>query len=123
MATARERPGWGIWLLFVAAVIAFVVSLYDFFIAWGINHTIGTGIVLVSTAIMAVAALVILVWRAMPASLRVLLLIGLALDLIGTGVAAYFLAAWLLLALMIVAAIGWFGTVFSGASQPREQMA
>jgi len=123
MPTARERPGWGIWLLFLAAVVAALASLYDFLIAWGINHTLGAGIVLVTTIIMAVAALAMLTWRAMPNWLRVLLLIGLAVDVIGTGVAAYFLTAWVLLILMIIAAIGWFGTVFSGANKPREQMA
>lgn len=123
MPTASTRAEWGRWLLFVAAALGVLVSLYDFFLAWGISHTVGTGIVLVSTAIMAVSALAFLIWRAMPAWLRVLLLIGLALDVIGTGVAAYFLTAWLLLALMVVAAIGWFGTVFSGSGKPREQMA
>jgi hypothetical protein len=123
MASARERPGWGIWLLFIAAVIAVLVSLYDFLLAWGINHTLGSGIVLAAIAIMALAALTILAWAAMPRWLRVLLLIGLALDVLGTGLAAYFLTAWVLLALMVVAAIAWVATAFSGVTPSREQVA
>jgi hypothetical protein len=123
MASARERPGWGMWLLFAAAVIGVFASLYAFLIAWGIRHTLGSGIVLVSTAIMALAALAICLWAAMPGWLRILLLIGLALDIVGTGVAAYFLTAWVLLALMIVAAVAWLAAVFSGSITPREQVA
>lgn len=123
MAIAREQPGWGIWLLAAAAVISVLVTLFNYLIAWGINHTLGTAIVLVTSVIMAVAALAILFWATMPGWLRVVLLVGLALDVIGTGVAAYFLEAWILLALMVVAAIGWLAAVFGGATQPREQTA
>ncbi len=123
MADRQRTQTWGSWLLIAAAAIAFLVSLYDFLLAWAINHTIGAGIVLVSSAILTLAAVAILAWRSMPVWLSVVLLIGLAADVLGTAVAAYFLTEWIVLALMAAAAIGWLAIVIASAATPREQPA
>jgi hypothetical protein len=44
----------------------------------------------------------------------------LALDFLGTAVAAYFLEAWILLALVIVAAVAWLVHMFRPMPRPME---
>jgi hypothetical protein len=113
---------WGGWLLIVAAVIGLLVALYDFFLAWGIRYSIGSGIVVFSTAIMIVAALVIVFAR--PARwVRIVLGIGLVLDFLGTALAAYFLDSYLLTALSLLAGLGWLIFALSLAPARQEQPA
>jgi hypothetical protein len=113
---------WGGWLLMVAAVIGLLVALYDFFLAWGIRYSIGSGIVVFSTAIMIVAALVIVFAR--PARwARIVLGIGLVLDFLGTALAAYFLDSYLLTALSLLAGLGWLIFVLSPAPARQEKPA
>jgi hypothetical protein len=110
---------WGGWLLIVAAAIGFLVALYDFFLAWGIRYSIGSGIVVFSTAIMTVAALVIVFAR--PARwVRIVLGIGLVLDFLGTALAAYFLESYLLTALSLIAGIGWLIYVLSAPVRQEQ---
>ena len=108
------------WLLLGGAVIGFPVAIYDFFIAWGINHTIGSAIILGFTAILTAAVLAVAFWPAMPGWLWTLLAIGFALDIIGTGVVAYFLTSYWLLGFMMVAALGWIVHMFAGAAVSRR---
>ena len=113
---------WGGWLLIVAAALGFVVALYDFFLAWGIRYSIGSGIVIFSTAIMTVAALVIVFAR--PTRwVRIVLGIGLVLDFLGTALAAYFLDSYLLTVLSLLAGLGWLIFVLSPAPVRQEQPA
>jgi len=66
--------------------------------------------VVVSTLLMAVAA-----WltgaHIVHGWLRTLLVALLVLDFIGTGLAAYLLEAWILLALDIAATVAWLATL------------
>lgn len=80
-SSTADRAGFATWslALIAAAALGFLVAVYDWFLACGINHTIGAGIVLVSTAIMLLAAVAVGL-LAMPGWLRILLLIGLGLD-------------------------------------------
>jgi hypothetical protein len=113
---------WGGWLLIAAAALGFLVALYDFFLAWGISYSIGSGIVVFSTAIMTVAALVIVLVR--PARwVRIVLGIGLVLDFLGTALAAYFLDSYLLTVLSLIAGLGWLIFVLSPAPVRKEQPA
>jgi hypothetical protein len=113
---------WSGWLLIVASVLGFLVALYDFFLAWGIRHSIGSGIVVFSTAVMTIAALVIVL--AHPARwVRIVLGIGLVLDFLGTALAAYFLESDLLVALSLLAGLGWLILVLSPGSVSVEQPA
>lgn len=113
---------WGGWLLIAAAALGFLVGLYDFFLAWGISYSIGSGIVVFSTAVMTIAALVIVLVR--PARwVRIVLGIGLVLDFLGTALAAYFLYSYLLTILALVAGLGWLIFVLSPAPARQEQPA
>lgn len=80
----------------------------------GIDHTGGALLVIASTAILLAAALILALAAGAPGWLRWVLIAGCLLDALGTGLAAWFLHAWLLLALMVVAGLGWvlgaFGT-------------
>ena len=100
---------WGAVVLI--SVLAFADALFNYF--WtgnGIHGTEGALLVVVSTLLMAVAAWltgahIVHDW------LRTLLVALLVLDFIGTGLAAYLLEAWILLALDIAAIVAWFATL------------
>jgi len=100
---------WGAVVLI--SVLAFADALFNYF--WtgnGIHGTEGALLVVVSTLLMAVAA-----WltgaHIVHGWLRTLLVPLLVLDFIGTGLAAYLLEAWILLALDIAATVAWFATL------------
>ena len=100
---------WGAVVLI--SVLAFADALFNYF--WtgnGIHGTEGALLVVVSTLLMAVAA-----WltraHIVHGWLRTLLVALLVLDFIGTGLAAYLLEAWILLALDIAATVAWFATL------------
>lgn len=116
----RVSTGGG-WVLIAASVLGLLVAFYDYFFAWGIDHSIGSTIVCTSMALMMGAALVIVLDDPPPIA-RVLLNIGLVIDFLGTLLAAYFLESYLLVALVILAAIGWLGFV-AGNRTVREQPA
>lgn len=59
LITMSNSAKWGGWLLIAASALGLVVALYDFFLAWGIKHSVGSAIVVLSTAVMTVAALLI----------------------------------------------------------------
>ena len=100
---------WGAVVLI--SVLAFADALFNYF--WtgnGIHGTEGALLVVVSTLLMGVAA-----WltgaHIVHGWLRTLLVALLVLDFIGTGLAAYLLEAWILLALDIAATVAWFATL------------
>lgn len=104
-------------VLAVAAAVGLAVSIIAYFdLGDGIDHTAGVVLVIVSTAILLLAALM-LMFR-LPAWLCGLLFTGCVLDILGTGVAAWFLHAWLLLALMALALIGWLLALLGSRSAP-----
>ena len=91
--------------------LAFADALFNYF--WtgnGIHGTEGALLVVVSTLLMGVAA-----WltgaHIVHGWLRTLLVALLVLDFIGTGLAAYLLEAWILLALDIAATVAWLATL------------
>lgn len=94
-------------LLFAAAVAGFAIALFDFF--WsgnGIHGTAGALLVVISTALMAAAAGSLL-FVGMPRWLCVTLVVLIALDIVGTAIAAYMLEADILLAVTALMLIGW----------------
>jgi hypothetical protein len=110
-----RSKAYGTWLLTAAAAVGLVVSIVAYFDAsGGIDHTPGVVLVIVSTALLLGAALVLALAPRAPAWLRILLLVLIALDILGTAAAAYFLQAWLLLALMVLAAVGWIASLVRG---------
>jgi hypothetical protein len=105
-ARGRTVPYGSVVMAFAAAV-AFIVIVTDYFVPHGtIAHSWGALLVVVSTGLMLFAALFIGL-TALPRWLAVLFEILLILDVLGTGLCAYFLEADIVLALMVVALLGW----------------
>lgn len=89
------------------AALSLIVSIFDYF--WtdnGIHGTEGALLVIVSTFLMLVASGWLSTGR-VHGWLRVVLEILLVLDFLGTGLAAYLLEAWVLLALDVLALLVW----------------
>lgn len=98
----------GVMLLVVAGGLGLAVSIFNYF--WpgnGIHGSTGALLVVGSTALMVVAAVVIAADAFGRRWLDVLLAALILLDILGTGLAAYFLTAWILLGLMVVALFAW----------------
>jgi hypothetical protein len=109
----------GGWLLLGSGAAGFLLSLIAYFRRdSGINHTPGALIVIISTALLVLAALA-LTRLARPAWARGMLTACLLLDVLGTGVAAWFLHAWALLAVDVLAALGWLIMVSPGSRASR----
>jgi len=104
----RASVARGLWLLTIAAALSFIVLMIDYFMPHGaISQSRGTLLVVVSTGLMLGTAL--LIGRAsLPRWLYLLLNFLIVLDIICTGIVTYFLEAYAVLALMLVALVGWF---------------
>jgi hypothetical protein len=115
----RSRwPRVGDWIVAVAVILGFVEAVLNYFFDVGIAYSEGALLVVVSTLLILVAIGLVRWWPTMPRWLKVVLAILILLDFIGTGFAAYFLEAYLLLALMVIALIAW---IFAAAT-PRTSM-
>jgi hypothetical protein len=116
----QPSANYGIWLLVVAAAIGLVLSLIAYFTPHGpIAQSAGALLVIISTALMAGAALLI-GFVTMPRWLVILFEVLIILDIAGTGVCAYFLEAYVLLALMVIALSGWILQPFTDTRHPAE---
>ena len=97
----------GIWLLTIASLLALADAIFNYFDASnGIHGTEGALLVIISTALQLIAALLIL-FDVLRGRWKVLFEVLIFLDLIGTGIAAYFLEAMPLLVLTVIAFVGW----------------
>jgi len=104
---AWNAPRVGDWIVAVASVLGFVEAVLNYFFDVGIAYSEGAQLVVISTLLILLAIALVAWWPAMPRWLKVVFAILILLDFIGTGLAAYFLEAYLLLALMVVALIAW----------------
>jgi hypothetical protein len=94
--------------LLAGAIAGLVIATFNFF--WtgnGIHGTAGALLVVVSSALMVAATCALMFFNRMGRGLRGTLIVLIALDILGTGLAAYFLEATWLIAAMAVALIGW----------------
>jgi hypothetical protein len=114
MTTSGEATRLFVWQnsaiqgLAVVSLLSLVLTIYNYFNPNnGIHGTAGALLVIVSTALMLVASVVIAVRWARPRWVRILLEVLILLDIFGTGFAGYMLESWILLVLMAIALIGW----------------
>jgi len=108
MAETTERAPYGTWLLALSAIVGFGIAVYDDFdTANGIHGSYGVWLVMVTTALLALAALAVAIWPRMARWLRGLLLALILLDIVGTGFAAYMLETWWLVGAMAAALLFW----------------
>lgn len=109
--TTGGRAG-GAWLMTAAAALGLIDAWIEYVrLGSGIDHTGGALLVIVSSALLVFAG-VVLAFVA-PGGWRILFVVLSILDILGTGLAAWFLHAWILLALMAVALVGWLILVFA----------
>src|SRR5690348_1908939 len=107
MADRSSRTAPHAWILPLAALIGLGAAIFDYFYPDnGIHGTGGVLLVIVSTAVMLVLALLLVRW-ARAGFAHGLLLALLLIDIAGTALAAYLLEAWALLGAMALALIGW----------------
>jgi quinoprotein glucose dehydrogenase len=102
-STVRRRAEGPMVLVTALAVLALLDSLFNY--VWqgnGIHGTEGALLVIISTLLLAIAGWLVAA-RWVHGGVRLVLEILIFLDLIGTGVAAYFLNAWILVALDVIA--------------------
>lgn len=100
------RSGRGSGLILLAGALGAAAAFYDFnTVSTGIDGTGGAELVIASSLLMVFAALmVLLLGRGLLAGVFLLLLL---LDVIGTGVAGYFLESPMIMGAMALAALGW----------------
>lgn len=111
---------YGAWLLAAAALVGLCLSVFYYLAGSGIHGTPGTVLVIVSTALLLGASLVMALYRSKGLALRIFLDVATVLDVLGTGLAAYMLDAYPLVALMVIGFIGWLIHMIAG---PRNRVA
>ena len=123
----RSRSNIGVRILLVGAAAGLAVAIFNFL--WrgnGIHGTAGALLVVISSALMLAASCALVFSDRIGRGLRGTLIVLIALDILGTGLAAYFLEAAWLIAAMAVALIGWLVHLASGPTSrqsPRDSMA
>ena len=104
----------GLWLMILAALAGLGVSIFNYVDPQsGIAGEPGTILVIVSTAILVVAAWLLTGSKLRGRFVRGLLTTGLLLDIAGTAFAGYLLHSQALVILMGVALLGWLAYLFS----------
>jgi hypothetical protein len=108
---AKLSSGAGLMLL--AGALGASAGAYDFYtVASGIDGTGGVELVIGSSLLMVFGAIMLLVLgRSILAAVFLLLLL---FDVIGTGIAGYFLESLLIMGAMALAMLGWLLQVSSG---------
>ena len=107
MALEIDRHAYGAWLVAIVSLVGLLLALYGYLTPNdGISFTPGALLVVVSTALI-LAASVLLGFRGLPRWVIVVLDVLLLLGLLGTALAAWFLQTYILVALMFVGVIGW----------------
>ena len=102
-----RRVDFAMTAVFLLSLLALIDSLFNYFWAGnGIHGSEGALLVIVSTLLMTIAAGLI-VNRWISGWVRGLFEFLILLDFLGTALAAYFLEAWILLALVVLAFIAW----------------
>jgi len=100
-------------LMLLAGALGAAAAIYDFYtVTTGIDGAGGVELVIASSLLMVIGALMVLVLgQGFLAGIFLLLLL---LDFIGTGVAGYFLESPMIMGAMALAALGWLLQMRSG---------
>ncbi len=102
--TYPRRRGGGLMLL--AGLLGLAIAAYFYFVpGFNLDGELGVQLAMFGAAMMVLGALVVMAVRG--GFVAGLFLFLLLLDIIGTGVCAYFLESMLLMATMALAAVGW----------------
>ena len=118
----RNSGDIAIWLVALLALLAFLDSIFNYF--WtgnGIHGSEGALLVVVSTILMGVAA-VLIGTRWVGGWVRTLFEILLVLDFVGTAAAASLLEAWILLALVVLAFVAWIAHLVRPTRRPTPNL-
>jgi hypothetical protein len=122
MGREPRRPAYGLLLLALAAMAGTALSIYAYFESEAIGHTAGVLLVMGTIAIMALAAMIPTALPSLPRWLRAIILLLLLIDILGSGIAAWFLESQVLIALMGLALLGWVIHLVAGPSRaPRSR--
>ena len=111
----------GNWIIVAGSASGLALSIFNFL--WPDNGIHGSGgalLVIVASALLLAASLLLALDLSAPRSLRILIYGLLLVGIIGTGLAAYMLEAYLLVGLMVLALIGWFVHVSAGPGEVRR---
>lgn len=111
---------YGIWLMALASVLALALSIYNYLDrGTGIDHTGGALLVIISSALILLASILLATVPTVPGWLRSTFTVLLFLGVLGTAAAAYFLETQILIGLMAIALIGWLWQAFTSRSHTR----
>lgn len=106
----------GLWLIVLASLLGLAVAGYDYVTPMtGINGSAGVVVVLIALGLMLVSALVLALFLRRGWLHRVLSFL-VFLDILCTGAAAWFLESNVLLALMVLALVGFVIRLARGSS-------
>ena len=110
---------WGVSLL---ALLALIDSIFNYISTGnGIHGTEGALLVIVSTLLLAIAVGVVAAgW--VRGWVRIIVEILIVLDILGTAAAADLLEAWILLALIALAAVAWIVHLVRPAPSPVSNL-
>lgn len=118
---SRQTAGW---VAMAAALLALGLTLYLYLTPHtGIDHEAGTLVVACSTAILLVVVALTTLVDSLPRWLSLLLNIGIFIDILGSGVAAWFLEAEVVLAFLALAFIAWAVRQLIGVPVPGPRPA
>ena len=113
----QKHSARGAWLIVIASVIALAICIYDYCSPQtGLVGTGGVVLVAIAAVLMLLAALALKFYAARPRWLQLVLAVAILLDIIGSGVAGYFLESPVIMAAMVLALIGWLMQVIGDAA-------
>lgn len=116
--SSLQSFGWGVLALLAASIVGLAIAIHAYVAPLtGVNGSLGALVVIITSAVLAVLALVLGATKAHGArlALRVLILLG----LVGTGVAGLLLHQWWLSAAMAIGLVALILDLFRPRSATR----
>lgn len=125
MVTLSRQSRYGMLAVALMGLLGLAISVYNYVTPGsGIDGAEGTLLVIVSSALIFIAGLVLALVASLPRWLRGTLTVLMLLGILGTGLAAYFLESTVLIVLMVIALVGWlvYALAPGGSSYARPAM-